>query len=298
MAAIKVNNLRKQFNSLVAVDGISFRVEAGEVFGLLGPNGAGKTTTINMLVGVLQPDGGEIEINGASDPTVPEVRRGIGNAPQAISLYDHLSAEENLAFFGRLYGLKGRTLAQRVAWALTFAGLTERKSDRTVTYSGGMQRRLNLACALIHDPPILLLDEPTVGVDPQSRNLIFEDIEELKGQGRTIIFTTHYMEEAQRLCDRVAIIDSGRILALDTVEKLIEQYGGTSVIEADLVAPPDDPDRLPGHLEGTHLRLETDRPLEELAHLSESGVRFHRLRVDRADLETVFLNLTGRRLRD
>lgn len=298
MSAIEVKNLKKQFNSLVAVDDISFSVAEGEAFGLLGPNGAGKTTTINMLVGVLQPDGGAISINGNDDPTRPQVRLGIGNAPQSISLYEELTAEENLHFFGGLYSLRGVKLKERIDWSLELAGLTERRKDRVKTFSGGMMRRLNLACALVHDPPVLLLDEPTVGVDPQSRNLIFEQIENLKKQGRTIIYTTHYMEEAQRLCDRVAIVDHGKILALDTVENLIAVHGGNAVLEAELVAPPENADDLPGVLEGTHLRIETEEPLAELAKLNERGLHFQTLKIERADLETVFLNLTGRRLRD
>jgi ABC-2 type transport system ATP-binding protein len=298
MTAIVVRNLRKQFNSLVAVDDVSFTVAEGEAFGLLGPNGAGKTTTINMLVGFWRPDQGEIQIKGASDPTRPSVRQQIGNAPQDLALYEDLTGWENLAFFGRLYNMKSSALKERATWALELTGLIDRKNHKVKTYSGGMMRRLNLACALIHDPSVLLLDEPTVGVDPQSRSLLADQIEELKEAGRTIIYTTHYMEEAQRLCDRVAIIDHGKILALDTVEGLIAQHGGTAVIEGELFAVPEDADSLPGLLEGTHLRVETDEPLEELARLSERGVRFSQVRIERADLETVFLNLTGRRLRD
>ena len=213
---IQADNLRKRYGALTAVDGISFEVRSGETFGLLGPNGAGKTTTLNLLVGTLTPDGGSVYINGEADPTNATVRQQIGYAPQAIALYGELTAEENLTFFGRLYGLSARQLRERARQALDLTGLSDRRQDRVRTFSGGMKRRLNLACALIHDPPVLLLDEPTVGVDPQSRNLIFDKIEWLRGQGRTIVYTTHYIEEAQRLCDRVAIMDHGRILALDT----------------------------------------------------------------------------------
>ncbi len=295
---IKVENVRKQYGALTAVDDITFAINPGETFGLLGPNGAGKTTTINMLVGALNPDGGRVMINGAGNPTQTAVRRKIGNAPQALALYEELTAYENLVFFGRLYGLRGSQLRNRIDFALELAGLTDRKSSHVKTFSGGMKRRLNLACAIIHDPQVLLLDEPTVGVDPQSRNLIFEKIEFLKKEGRTIIYTTHYMEEAQRLCDRVAIIDHGKILALDTVDWLIEKYGGKSIIQAELDKPPEDTSRIPGEIDGTRLRLETDHPLEDIPKLTEAGIRFRSLRVDRADLEKVFLNLTGRRLRD
>ncbi|MFH1893987.1 MAG: ABC transporter ATP-binding protein [Candidatus Zixiibacteriota bacterium] len=295
---IELRNLRKSYNDTVAVDGISLKIERGETFGMLGPNGAGKTTTVNMMVGVLKPDSGEVIFDGHGDPMRPEIRMQSGNAPQSLSIYDDLSADENLRFFGRLYGLSGSKLKERVNWALDFAGLTDRRKDIVKTYSGGMQRRLNLVCALIHDPKIIVLDEPTVGVDPQSRNLIFDKIEMLKKQNRTIIYTTHYMEEAERLCDRVAIIDHGKILDIDTVDNLIEKHGGLSVIEAELTAPPEDPSQLPGTLDGTSLRVETDRPMEIFAEIAGSGLKFLSIKLERADLEAVFLNLTGRRLRD
>jgi ABC-2 type transport system ATP-binding protein len=295
---ITAENLRKRYDDVTAVDGISFEISPGEVFGLLGPNGAGKTTTLNMLVGALKPDAGNIAINGVADPTRPEVRREIGYAPQALAIYDKLTAVENLAFFGKLYGLSGRQLKERVDWALDFVGLRDRQKGSAGTFSGGMKRRLNLAAAVIHDPPVLFLDEPTVGVDPQSRNLIFDSIEDLKRQGKTIIYTTHYMEEAQRLCHRVAIMDHGKILALDAVDTLIREHGGASVIEAELEQVPGDTTKLPGTLDGRRLRIVTARPLEELAGLSRFSLQLAELRIDRPNLETVFLNLTGRSLRD
>jgi ABC-2 type transport system ATP-binding protein len=253
MAAIEVRELRKSYGSNVAVNGISFEVREGECFGLLGPNGAGKTTTLHMLVGALRPDSGEVRIHGETDPTRPSVRNRIGVAPQSLAVYGELTGQENLEFFAGLYGLHGDRLGERIEMALEFAGLTARRKDRAATYSGGMQRRLNLVCGLMHDPSVILLDEPTVGVDPQSRNLLFDNIEALKRLGRTIVYTTHYMEEAERLCDRVAIIDHGAILALDTVENLRRTHGGPPV----------------------------RRVIEESPHL-----------------EAVFLNLTGRTLRD
>ena len=295
---IIAENIRKQFNGLVAVDDISFHIGKGEVFGLLGPNGAGKTTTINMLVGVMKPDRGKVTVDGASDPTRAEVRARIGNAPQSLALYDRLSAQENLLFYGKLYGLAGTLLKERVDWALEFVGLTERRKSIVDTFSGGMQRRLNLACAIVHKPPVLLLDEPTVGVDPQSRNMIFESIEKLNDEGATVVYTTHYMEEAQRLCDRVAIVDRGKMLALDTVDRLIAEHGGKALIEADLENAPEDVSALPGQLEGRHLVVETSTPMEDLARLNNAGVSFTRLKVERANLESVFLNMTGRSLRD
>lgn len=295
---ITASQLSKRFASIRAVDGVSFEVAKAETFGLLGPNGAGKSTTINMLSGILPPDKGSVQINGADDPTRARVRRQIGLAPQALAIYEDLTARENLHFFGGVYGLSGSALKERASDILDLVGLTERAGSRAKEFSGGMQRRLNLACALIHDPPVLMLDEPTVGVDPQSRNLIFDRIEQLKTQGRTILYTTHYMEEAERLCDRVAIIDQGKILALDTVERLIEEHGGQAVISGELTQPPDNPDSIPGTVEGASLRIETKRPLEMVSELAGSGLKFRTLKIERADLEQVFLNLTGRRLRD
>lgn len=295
---ITVSDLRKSYGRLVAVDGISFTIAKGETFGLLGPNGAGKTTTINIILGVLRPDSGAVRINGADDPTRSEVRRMLGAAPQSLAMYEDLSAQENLAFFGRLYSLKGKHLIERINWALEFAGLANRRKDRVKTYSGGMQRRLNLVAGIMHDPPVILMDEPTVGIDPQSRNQIYDSIEALKRLGRTIIYTTHYMEEAQRLCDRVAVIDHGKILALDTVDALIGRYGGNPTLEIVFSSTPPNPERLPGKLENNKLRISTDRPLELLAGVSEVSTDFSHVAIERADLETVFLNLTGRTLRD
>ncbi len=215
-----------------------------------------------------------------------------------MSLYDELTAEENLAFFARMYGLAGKLLRDRVDWSLEFAGLTDRRKSRVKTFSGGMQRRLNLATALVHDPQVILMDEPTVGVDPQSRNHIFTSIEELKQQRRTVIYTTHYMEEAQRLCDRVAIMDHGKILDVDSVDSLVERHGGRSVIKANLKQVPEDPNVLPVSLDGLSLRFESEHPLEEIGRLSSAGIVFNTLEVARPDLETVFLTLTGRSLRD
>ena len=280
---LRLFNLTKRFGTTVAVDDLSFSAEPGKILGFLGPNGAGKTTTISMIAGLLRPDDGRIELDGAGAPDRPEVRRKIGVAPQALAVYDELTGEENLVFFGKLTGLTGEQLRKRVDWALDFVALSDRRQDRAKTYSGGMKRRLNLAVALVHDPPLLLLDEPTVGVDPQSRNAMFDKIVELKSTGHTVVYTTHYMEEAQRLCDRVGIIDHGRILALDDVDKLIEVHGGKSVVTAQ---KPDG-----------EVRIESNDPLQECVRLQREG-EILSLRVDRPSLETVFLNLTGRALRD
>ncbi len=295
---ITVENIKKSYGSIQAVSGISFTIHPGETFGLLGPNGAGKSTTIQMLSGLLKPDSGTIEINGISDPTRLEVRKNIGTTPQSIALYDDLTGWENLSFFGKLYGLSGKALKSRCEWALEFSGLSERRKDRVGIYSGGMKRRLNLACSLLHEPQVLLMDEPTAGVDPQSRNLIFENIQQIKQSGRIILYTTHYMEEAQRLCGRVAIMDHGKLLALDTVEGLVRTYGGNSILEAVFDQAPKHLNGIPGKLEGTQFRTETQTPLETLARINALGVNLISLHIKQANLEDVFLNLTGRRLRD
>lgn len=295
---IQIHNLSKSFGDIMAVSDLSLSISRGETVGLLGSNGAGKTTTISMLVGGLSPDSGRIEIDGRSDPRQPSVRRVLGLAPQSIALYEKLTAEENLAFFGGIYGLGGAKLAARVDWCLEFASLGERRRDRVETYSGGMKRRLNLACALVHEPAVLLLDEPTVGVDPQSRNHIFEAIAELSDAGVTLIYTTHYMEEAERLCDRVAIIDKGSILALDSVDALIRDHGGASWLHAEFASSPSKVSISGAIVEENKVRFQTDDPMAAVEQLREIDAELITFRLDRADLESVFLNLSGRTLRD
>lgn len=280
---LTLTNVRKTFGNTVAVDGLSLSVRKGELFGLLGPNGAGKSTSVSLAVGLLAPDTGSVVIEGHGNPADPAVRGRIGVAPQSLSLYDLLTAEENLRFFGEVYGLTGAALARRVAWCLDFVGLTDRKDDAAGTYSGGMKRRLNLAAALVHDPDLLLLDEPTVGVDPQSRNKIFENIEALHAEGRTIIYTTHYMEEAVRLCERVAIIDAGKLLAFGTVTELLQQHGG--------------PPTLVVSTNGAERRLQSADPLAELNRLAATST-IDSFQLEQPTLEQVFLTLTGRSLRD
>jgi len=247
---LDIKNLRKSFGSLVAVDDVSFSLAKGQLVGLLGPNGAGKTTTVSMIAGLVTPDRGEVLIAGhrLAGDTDPAKRR-IGLVPQDLALYDELSARDNLRFFGALYSLTGRALDEAIAKALELVELADRARDRVKTFSGGMKRRLNLAAGLLHDPDILLLDEPTVGVDPQSRNAIFDKLEVLKGRGKALLYTTHYMEEAERLADRIVVIDHGKVIADDT-------------------------------LAGLHARVP----------VAVGG--------GRATLETVFLTLTGRSLRD
>lgn len=281
-AQIQLEALRKSYGTLAAVDGISFSVHPAEVFGLLGPNGAGKTTTISMITGLAAPDEGAVKVNGLP-PSDPKARGRMGLAPQAVAIYDELTGRENVAFFGKLYGLSGTRLKKRVEDALGFVGLSERARDKAGTYSGGMKRRLNLAAALVHEPQLIILDEPTVGVDPQSRNAIFDSVKALRGAGCTVVYTTHYMEEAQRLCDRVAIMDHGKLLALDTVEALVAEYGTVTTIVLE-------------RSEGDE-RIETTDPAGELARLSAAGA-LTRFRVESPNLEQVFLHLTGRHLRD
>ena len=233
---LEVKHLRKAFGSLVAVDGVSFPVSGGQLVGLLGPNGAGKTTTVSMIAGLVTPDTGEVLVGGGplSGDTDPKKRK-IGLVPQDLALYDELTARANLRFFGALYGLSGSALARAIASALELVGLADRVGDRVATYSGGMKRRLNLAAGLLHDPDVLLLDEPTVGVDPQSRNAIFENLELLKSRGKALLYTTHYMEEVERLADRIVVMDHGRVIADDTLDGLQSRVatvgGGRATLE-------------------------------------------------------------------
>jgi ABC-2 type transport system ATP-binding protein len=226
MAILEVKQLRKSFGQLVAVNDVSLALEAGKLVGLLGPNGAGKTTTVSMIAGLLTPDRGEVlvggrRLTGDTDP----VKRRIGLVPQDVALYDELTARENLRFFGALYNLSGEVLERATAAALALVGLTERARDAVQTFSGGMKRRLNLAAGILHDPDVLLLDEPTVGVDPQSRNAIFDNLELLKQKGKALLYTTHYMEEAERLADRIVVIDHGSVVADDTLDGLQMRLG-------------------------------------------------------------------------
>jgi ABC-2 type transport system ATP-binding protein len=280
---LSLKHLYKTYGSIKAVDDLSLEIQNGEIFGLLGPNGAGKTTTIHIAVGLLKPDTGSVLLEGVGSPELPKVRAKIGHAPQSLALYGNLSGEENVAFFGKLQGLTGKKLKERVSWCLNFVNLSDRRHDRVKRYSGGMQRRLNLAVAMVHDPQVLLLDEPTAGVDPQSRNAIYENVMTFRAEGRTVLYTTHYMEEAQRLCDRVGIMDHGKLLALGPVKDLISMHGGKSVVTAVW----------PDH----ENRVETDDPVKEFNRF-KSDSSLLGLHVERPTLEQVFLNLTGRYLRD
>jgi ABC-2 type transport system ATP-binding protein len=310
--SLVAEDLYKRFGSIEAVAGISFAAAPGSILGLLGPNGAGKSTTVGLLAGLLRPDRGTVRINGAqltgdADPA----KRALGLVPQEIALLEELPARTNLEIFGGLYGLAGRTLRERCDAALKLTSLTERAHDPPRTYSGGMKRRLNIACALLHQPAVLLLDEPTVGVDPQSRNAIFDTLEALRDAGHTLVYTTHYMEEVERLCDRVVIIDHGRVLACDTLAGLLAQAPAGSRLVLALAPLPDEALRaavaaLPGvraaELAAAELKVDTDDLGATASRvfdlLAARGLVCQRLTSRSANLEDVFLALTGRRLRD
>src|SRR5450759_4256045 len=230
-AMLEVNGITKSYGKLMAVSGVSFRADHGETIGLLGPNGAGKTTTVSIIAGLLSPDSGEVLIEGkqVKSDTDP-VKLKIGLVPQDMALYDKLSAHDNLTFFAALYSLAGAKAEQAIDDVLNLVGLSDRAGDKVETFSGGMKRRLNLAAALLHDPQILLLDEPTVGVDPQSRNAIFDNLETLKSLGKTLVYTTHYMEEAERLCDRLVVIDHGKVIADNTLPGLYRLLPVTNLL--------------------------------------------------------------------
>jgi ABC-2 type transport system ATP-binding protein len=306
------DHLQKKFGAIAAVSGVTFSAAPGEVLGLLGPNGAGKSTTISMLAGLTKPDSGSVTIDGTvlgtgADPT----KRRLGLVTQEIALLEELPARMNLEFFGGLYGLAGSALAARIAAVLELTSLADRAGDLPSEFSGGMRRRLNIACALLHEPQILLLDEPTVGVDPQSRNAIFDTIEILAGEGRTLIYTTHYMEEVERLCDRIVIIDHGKVLADDSLHGLLASAPVANMLTLKYDSPPDaaalaEITGLAGvtgvELKGVELSvsaadLGTAAP-RVLERLAARGFSCQELTSRRSNLEDVFLALTGRTLRD
>jgi ABC-2 type transport system ATP-binding protein len=308
---LEVKALTKSYGKLMAVTDVSFRVDYGETIGLLGPNGAGKTTTVSIIAGLLSPDSGEVLIDGkqVTSDTDP-LKLKIGLVPQDMALYDQLTARDNLTFFAALYSLAGAKAKKAIDDALNLVALSDRADDKVGTFSGGMKRRLNLAAALLHDPQILLLDEPTVGVDPQSRNAIFENLETLNKRGKTLIYTTHYMEEAERLCDRIIIIDHGRVIANDTLQGLHKLLPVTNVIAIELDRAdgfkPEQILALPevksAELEQCSLRvgvhdLSRGAP-GVLRWLADKGHSYHSMTSEQPDLETVFLTLTGRSLRD
>lgn len=306
---LKVEHVTKRFGDRVAVDDLSLSVAAGETYGLLGPNGAGKTTAISLICGLLEPDAGAVEVEG--DPvTVRSVqaRRPIGYVPQEIAIYPDLSARENLRFFGKLYGLHGAELDRRMDDVLDVLGLTDRADERTEKFSGGMKRRLNIGLGMLHEPKLLVLDEPTVGVDPQSRNAILDAVEVLSGQGLAMLYTTHYMEEAERLCDRVGIMDEGKLIATGTRRELVAEIDHHDRARLEFAAVPDI--GAVENLEGIHdVALDgrfCEVALDDAAHrlpallglVASTGGSVRSVEVIEPDLEAVFLHLTGKALRD
>jgi ABC-2 type transport system ATP-binding protein len=310
---LEARNLVKNYGDFAAVKGISFDIEEGEIFSLLGPNGAGKTTTISMLSTLFLPTSGEATIGGHPITREPmAVRNLIGVVPQDLALYEDLTARENLAFWGQMYGLSGKKLKERIDQVLEQIGLTDKAKNRVKTYSGGMKRRVNIGVGLLHKPRLLFMDEPTVGIDPQSRRAILDSVKDLNKQGMTVLYTTHYMEEAAELSDRVGIIDHGELIALGTQAELTKQVGEMETLILH-VGENDDPERLAAAirtLKGVLKADVTDHAVtvivpeaeEALApavtKANELGVKIHSVDMLEPNLEAVFLHLTGRALRD
>jgi ABC-2 type transport system ATP-binding protein len=312
---IEVHNLEKQYAPTAekAVKGISFAIKKGEIFSLLGPNGAGKTTTISMISCLLSPTAGDALIDGHSIRRDPmKVKQTIGVVPQEIALYDTISARENLVFWGRMYGLSGTKLQERITTTLKIAGLEDRAGDKVETFSGGMKRRLNIAVGLLHEPKVLYMDEPTVGIDPQSRRRILDTVKELNQQGLTVLYTTHYMEEAEELSDRIGIIDHGQLVAMGTQQELTQTVGQFDTIVAQMDGEMETAallagvSQLPGvhKADGTvaHLIVQANDAKQTLPHLLNwsdgQGLHLRGVEIQEPNLEAVFLHLTGHALRD
>ena len=309
---LEVRELSKRYGERVAVDRISFSAERGQTIGLLGPNGAGKTTTLSMITGLTSPDSGSVSVAGTALAADPDgLKRRIGLVPQDLALYEETTARANLEVFGALYGMKGASLVRAIDDALALVALSDRANDRVASFSGGMKRRLNIAGAMLHDPELILLDEPTVGVDPQSRNAIFDNLAELRRRGKTLVYTTHYMEEAERLCDRIVIVDHGRVLADDTLDGLLAKSTAANKLRIELEGEPSPAlvQNVRGiagvraaTADGERLLLEVDDLIDTaprvLQAIAQSGATVRNFSSERADLESVFLTLTGHSLRD
>jgi ABC-2 type transport system ATP-binding protein len=311
MKAIEVNNLKKSFGDFQAVQDASFSADAGEVLSLLGPNGAGKSTTISMLSGLLAPTSGDACIMGHSVIREPEfAKASLGVVPQDIALYPDLSARENLVFWGKMYGLRGAALKTRVDEVLDIIGLADRQKDHVGKFSGGMKRRVNIGAALLHKPAVIIMDEPTVGIDPQSRRHILDNVKELNQQGMTVLYTTHYMEEAAELSRHIAIMDKGKVIAYGTHDELIKMVGEQTRIDVTLNTEAEKIlsawqktegvskiDAMDGKV--TALVDDSNRVLPRLFDAAaKAGVRITSVDIQEPNLETVFLHLTGRALRD
>jgi ABC-2 type transport system ATP-binding protein len=310
---LEVKELIKQYGDFTAVKGVSFDIKEGEIFSLLGPNGAGKTTTISMLSTLYTPTSGDATIGGHSITKDPmAVKQVIGVVPQEIALYEDLTARENLLFWGQMYGLGGKSLSNRVDEVLKQIDLVDKAKDRVKTYSGGMKRRVNIGVGLLHKPRLLFMDEPTVGIDPQSRRAILDTVKDLNKQGMTVLYTTHYMEEAQELSDRVGIIDHGQLIALGTQDELTKQVGHTDTLILH-INENEDADALAASLKGMKDVLEVNAadhavsvitPQAEnilaavVGKANERGIKIRSLDIREPNLEAVFLHLTGRALRD
>jgi ABC-2 type transport system ATP-binding protein len=308
---LEARDLVKTFGDRTAVDGVSFSIADGETYGLLGPNGAGKTTSISMVAGLLERNGGEVIVAGRPmDPGATDAKAAIGLVPQDLAIYPDLTAAENLRFFGRLYGLDGSELKARTAEVLEIVELTDRADDLTDEYSGGMKRRLNIGIGLLHRPRLLILDEPTVGVDPQSRNAILESVERLGGEGMAVLYTTHYMEEAERLCDRVGIIDLGKIIAEGTRRELVALVGEKDRIDlrgtGRIAAAADAMAAVAGVASTGVTDVGVAVVLDDagsalpalLTEATDAGMTITGVEIVEPDLESVFLHLTGKALRD
>jgi ABC-2 type transport system ATP-binding protein len=311
MLAIQVQDLHRSFGQNRAVDGVSFDVLQGEIFSLLGPNGAGKTTLISMLSCLLKPDSGDALVMGHSISAEPQlVKASIGVVPQDVALYSDLSARENLLFWGKMQGLRGALLARRADEVLEVIGLTDRQRDRLSTYSGGMKRRVNIAVALLHKPALIIMDEPTVGIDPQSRRSILDNVKQLRDQGMTVLYTTHYMEEAQELSDHVGIMDHGKLVAVGTQRELVKSVGELDRIQLRLSELTEGFLETWKTIDGIHdvtsedglvtvLAADSNRVLPRLFEsAARAGVRIVSVDIQEPNLEAVFLRLTGRALRD
>jgi ABC-type multidrug transport system, ATPase component len=299
---LEISQLSKTFGAKKALENVSFSIRKGTCFGLLGPNGAGKSTTMKILTGIFSADSGNIRMFG-SDAAANHaaVQQQVGYVPQEITLYDKLTAMDNLVFFGGIYGIRGKQLKDRIADVLKITGLSDRAKDPVKNFSGGMKRRINIACALLHQPKLLILDEPTVGIDPQSRNHIFDMIRHLRDIGITVIYSTHYMEEVEVLCDDIAIIDQGKVIARGSLADLLDRYAQKAVyIETIKGFLPEKDDRIKkSYQKGHGWVLETDEPLavmKDLLNRSEPEIKT--IEMVRPSLEDVFLSLTGTRLRD